>query len=443
MKGIRPILPHGDRLEAAPGLRRGGLLAASAVAASAVVTLSSVAATVIALRVLSPTEAGRFAFLVELLYSIGLLGSLGQSTLQARIYQQSSAGLFNWRKDAWSAAAITTPFIIIVVLGLAIPYHLTPQEMIFLALGGEFFVLTNCISAVLAQQQHYAWSSALLRMANGLLFIPALLMLANTSLRRLDFILLSLLLLLGATSLLGAAILIRRLKPGKARINIRQRLSGLIFLASLLALIVPQRGLIVVAGTMLSPETVAAVAALASILRVFDLVGEPAGRVFSTEMAQHPDAISRGLLLAPWLAAGAISAGLFLFVPPVAHRFYGGRYDAAIPLLGWLIAAGAFRFVEIVPRGFLAYRAPPRLLNRFTSAQCACALLGLIVMVNWTAAYGARGLLSAGALIAAVRVAVSYFFFARLRRTGLSGSTAPPDRLIVEALETGSEESPI
>ena len=197
----------------------------------------------------------------------------------------------------------------------------------------------------------------------------------------------------------------------------RQRLSGLIFLASLLALIVPQRGLIVVAGTMLRPETVAALAALASILRVFDLVGEPAGRVFSTEMARHPHAISQGLLFAPWLAAGAISAGLFLFLPPVAHHFYGGRYDAAIPLLGWLIVAGAFRFVEIVPRGFLAYRAPPQLLNRFTAAQCACALLGLIVMVNWTAAYGARGLVCAGALIAAVRVGVSYFFFARLRRT--------------------------
>ena len=329
--------------------------------------------------------------------------------------------------------------------GLRIGYPLPPDRIPDDVPGSRrrIFCANELPRAVLAQQQHYAWSSALLRMGNGLLVLPALLMLANASLRHLDFILLSLLLFLGATSLLGGVLLGRRLKPGRARINMRQRLSGLIFLASLLALIVPQRGLIVVAGTMLSPETVAALAALASILRVFDLVGEPAGRVFSTEMARHPHAIRQGLLFAPWLAAGAISAGLFLFLPPVAHHFYGGRYDAAIPLLGWLIVAGAFRFVEIVPRGFLAYRAPPQLLNRFTAAQCACALLGLIVMVNWTAAHGARGLVCAGALIAAVRVGVSYFFFARLRRTDLSVSTATRQGLIVEALETGSEESPI
>lgn len=443
MKGTRPILQHSGSAEAVPGLRRGGLLAASAVATSALVTLCSVAATIIALRVLSPSEAGRFAFLVELLYSIGLLGSLGQSTLHARIYQQSTAEYFDWRKDAWSAAWMTAPVIIIAVLALVIPYQLTAFQVTFLCLGGEIFVLTNCFSAVLAQQQHYAWSAALLRMGNGLLIVPALLMLANASLRHLNFILLSLLVFLGATSVIGGVVLARRLKAGNARINIRQRVYGLIFLASLLSILAPQRGLIVVAGTMLSAENVAALAALAIILRVFDLIGEPAGRVFSTEMARHPDVISRGLLFGPWLAAGAISAGLLVFLPPVAHHFYAGRYDSAIPLLGWLIAAGALRFIEIVPRGFLSYLAPTRLLNRFTAAQCACAIAGLVVMVKWTGDYGLRGLVCAGASIAAVRVAISYLFFALVRRHRLSESAATRDGLIVEALETGSKESPI
>lgn len=426
-----------------PGLRRGGLLAASAVATSAFVTLCSVAATVIALRVLSPDDAGRFAFLAELLYSIGLLGSLGQSTLQARIYQQSPAEHFDWRKDAWSTTWLTAPFIIVAVLALAIPYQLSVLQVTFLCLGGEFFVLTNCFSAVLAQQQHYAWSSGLVRLGNGLLIFPTLLMLANRSLRHLDFLLLSLLLSLAATALVGGILLARRLKPGRARLNMRQRLSGLIFLVSLLALLLPQRGLIVVAGTMLTAEKVAALAALASILRVFDLIGEPAGRVFSTEMARHPQSIGRGLLFAPWLAAGLISACLLGLLPAVAHYFYAGRYDAAIPLLGWLVAAGALRFIEIVPRGFLAYLAPTRLLNQFTATQCACAVVGLIVMVKWTEEYGLRGLVCAGALIAAARVGVSYLFFIMIRRRGLIDSTTTRDRLVVEALEPGSEESPI
>jgi len=342
------------------GWRRGSILAAGSVAVSAFTTLCSVAATILILRFLSRTEAGRFAFLVELLYSVGLLGSLGQFVLQSRLYHQAPAGHFDWLRDAWSTIWITTPFIVAAVLGLSIPYGLTPFQITFLCVGAEAFVVINCFSAVLGQQQHYAWSSALLRLGNGLLIFPALLMLATPSLRQLNFILASLLVFLGTTVLLGGVLLARRLARGQSRINLRQRVSGLIFLASILALLVPQRGLIVVAGAMLSAEKVAALAALASILRIFDLVGEPAGRVFSTEMARHPRAISSGLLLAPWLLAGFLSAALLVALPPMAHYFYAGRYDAALGLLKWLVLAGALRFVEIVPRGFLAYLAPAR-----------------------------------------------------------------------------------
>src|SRR5438874_4139623 len=144
------------------GLGRGGILAAGSVAASAFTTLCSVAATVLILRVLSGEEAGKFAFLVELLYSVGLLGSLGQFALQARLYHQAPSGHFDWVRDAWSTIGITVPFIVVSVLAIAIPYQLTVFQITFLCLGAELFVLTNCFSAVLGQQQHYAWSSALL-----------------------------------------------------------------------------------------------------------------------------------------------------------------------------------------------------------------------------------------------------------------------------------------
>lgn len=424
------------------GLGRGGILAAGSVAASAFTTLCSVAATILILRVLSREEAGKFAFLAELVYSVGLLGSLGQFVLQARLYQQAPPGHFDWRRDAWSTIWITAPVIVVGVLAIAIPYQLTGFQMIFLCLGAELFVLTNCFSAVLGQQQHYAWSSALLRMGNGLLILPAFLMLANPSLRHLDFILVSLLVFLGVAALLGGILLARRLERGKRRITLHQRLSGLIFLASILALLVPQRGLIVVAGAMLSPENVAALAAIASILRVFDLVGEPAGRVFSTEMARHPRAVNLGLVVAPWLLAGLISAVLLVALPPVAHYFYAGRYDAALGLLNWLVVAGALRFVEIVPRGFLYYLAPARTFNWYTALQCGCAVAGLALMVKWTGDYGLYGTVWAGALISAARLGVSYVFFARVQRLDPASMTAGQG-LVIESLEAGGEEPPV
>jgi hypothetical protein len=424
------------------GLRRGGLLAAGSVAASACTTLCSVGATILILRLLNPGDAGRFAFLVELLYSVGLLGSLGQSVLQSRLYQQAPPGHYDWRRDVWSTIWITAPFIFAGVMALAMPYELTVSQIAFLCLGAEAFVLVNCFSAVLGQQQFYAWSSALLRMGNAMLIFPALLMLMQPSLRQLNFVLLSLLVFLVATALLGGILLAHRLTPGRNRISLRERASGLIFLASILALLIPQRGQIVVAGAMLSAEKVAALAAFASILRVFDLVGEPAGRVFSTEMARHPRAVSPGLLFAPWLLAGLLSAALLVALPPAAHYFYAGRYDAALGLLSWLVLAGALRFVEIVPRGFLAYLAPTRLFKQYTAAQCGCALAGLALMVRWTASSGLSGTVAAGVLIAAARVVVSYLFFAQVQRRA-SGSGPASDRLLVETFETRGEEPPV
>lgn len=427
------------------GLRRSSLLAMGSVGASVFTTFFSLAATVLILRFLPRDEAGRFAVLVELLYGLGLLGSLGQALLQARLYHQAASAQFDWWADLRSTIWITAPAVGLAVLAVAFPYRLTSFQIAFLFIGAELFVLTSCLSAVLAQQRHYAWSSALLRLPNGLLIFPALLMLVRPSFVRLDFILICLLFFLAVTTLLGAGLLWRRIERGRERITWRQRFHGLVFLVSNVAVLIPQRGLIVVAGAMLAPGNVAALAALVALLRVFELVGDPAGRVFSTEMARHSHRISFGLFAAPWLLAVLLSAAVMIVIPPLTHEFYSGRYDFAVPFLSWLVLAAALRFVEIVPRGVLGYLASRPLLNRFSVIQCVVAVAGIILMLKWTVDYGFAGILYANTLIAAVRTIVSYVFLARAlrsaRRTDPSVETG--ERIFVEPFEAGGEEPPI
>lgn len=421
--------------ETPTGLRQGGILAAGSVAASALTTLCSLLATILILRVLPRAEAGRFALLVELLYSIGLLGSLGQSVLQARLYYREGAANFDWVRDARSTVWTTLPWVVLFVIAIAKPYELTWFEALVLGSGAGLFILTSCFSSVLAQQRHYAWSSALVRLGNGLLIIPAVVILLVPSFARLHFILLCLLIFIGAVTILGALLLRRWLPRGTLRITFRQRLTGLVFLATLLSVVVTQRGLLVVAGALLTPENVAALAAVVSILRVFDLVGESAGRVFSTEMARHSKAIGPGLMVAPWLLAAMLAAVVLMGLPTVVHQFYGGRYDAALPFLPWLVAAAGLRFVEVVPRGFLAYVAPPSLLNRFAAVQCITAVVGIALLVLWTRSHGMYGLVCAAASIAAARLAISYLFTGLLR--------VPVKNVVVEPLEIRSEETPV
>ena len=420
-------------------LRRSTALAAGAVTASAAVTICALAATALILRLLPRAEAGRFALLIELLYALGVLGSLGQGPLQARLYQQAAPGHFDWWRDLRSTFALTFPPLLLGVLAIAIPYGLTSFESVFLVAGSELFVLVSCLSAVLAQQQQYAWSSALLRFPNGFLIVPVGVMMIYRPWLNLTFILLSVLLLLFLTVLLSVFLLARRLGRGHATITFKQRLPGLTFLIALIAIIVTQRGMITVAGAILTPERIAGLAALIVLLRVFDLVGDPAGRVFSTEMARHPRVINFSLLAAPWLSAVLLSGLLLLVLPPAVRYFYAGRYDAVLPLLPWLIIAGALRFVEIVPRGFAFYLATTKSLHWFAAIQSVVAILGLALMVKWTRDYELRGTVWAGALIAAARVSVSYFFFAQTRR----GSGASGERVAVEPLEIAREEPPV
>ncbi len=416
--------------------RESSFLAIGSIGAAALTTLASLAAIIIILRVLPPAEAGRFALLVELLYALGLLGTLGQATLQARLYQQAPTRRWDWVRDLRSTIWVTFPAVGLFVAAAAIPFQLTVFEMMFLVVGAELFVLTNCLSSVLTQQRHYAWSSALIRFPNALLLLPALLLLMDRRAFSLKLLLVSLLLFLVVTVTLGAVLLARRMDPGTARITLRERLSGLVFLVSLIAIIVPQRGLIVVSGALVNAENVAALAALLSLLRVYDLIGDPAGRVFSTELVRNPEQMHRGLIAGPWLLAAALSAGLLVGLPPLAQHLYAGRYDSALPLLPWLVLASALRFVEIVPRGVLGYVAPRRTLNQFATIQSAIAVLGLVLMVKLTADHGLHGAAWSAALIAAARVICSYWFVANLPANARN-------RLQVEPLQSGSEESPV
>ena len=403
------------------------------------VTACALLATALILRSLNRTEAGRFALLVELLYALGLLGSLGQAMVHARIYQQAAAGHFDWWRDLCSTVAITFPVILGAAFALAIPYGLTSVEIAFLGFGSELYVVINCASAILAQQQRYAWSSALLRLPNGLLIVPVALMLINDSLAKLQFGLGSLVFLLAISAAFSVWLLAGQLERGRAKISLRQRLPGLIFLIGVLGIVATQRGMITVAGALVSPELVASLAALLVLLRVFDLIGEPSGRVFSTEMARNVRGINRGLFAAPWLIAGLLSAALLLLLPSLARHFYAGRYDAALPLLPWLVAAGALRFVEIVPRGVVFYLAPARVLNWFAAAQSVVAIIGLAIMVRWTQKFGLRGTAWAGAMIAIARVTVSYFFFAAIQRADAKPSITSDD-LLIKPVEIGGEK---
>ena len=73
--------------------------------------------------------------------------------------------------------------------------------------------------------------------------------------------------------------------------------------------------------------------------------------------------------------------------------------------------------------------------------QCAAAIIGIVLMVTGASRFGMKGLVVAAALIAAVRLAISYSFLIPLRK-GLAVSATSKD-IGVEPVEIGGEETPV
>ena len=138
--------------------------------------------------------------------------------------------------------------------------------------------------------------------------------------------------------------------------------------------------MITVAGAILTPERIAALAALIVSTASFRS-GRRADRTrFCDGNGARTSTLSHRAMLVDAMDAGgnsfrAVTGG----ASSGGATFLCGRYDAALPLLPWSGAAGALRFVEVVPRGFAFYLAPTASrCNGFAAVQSVVAIGGIL-----------------------------------------------------------------
>lgn len=383
--------------------------------ASASATLAGVAANVLILRLLPPDDAGSYALLITLLYTAGTLAPLGQGTYLARFYHRVGATGRDWRADLGGVAALSLLVLLVSTPVLATVYALSAKESACLCIGAFLFATLSCAGSLLAEQRRYTLSNLLVRLPNAMLLLPAAAICLLPAPHRLPLVLAGLIAFLTLGLAVAFAALRRQMPTGTLRTSWRQRMGGLVFLASALGLLLPERGLIALAGVHLSPVEIAALVALGSFLRVFDLVGDAGGRVAAREMARG-DRPGRRWLLLPLPVALGLAVAAWLALPSMVHLLFRGRYDAVIPLIPWLAAAAALRLAEVVPRTYLVFAGSERALHRSTTAHFLVALAGIALAMGWIAREGLPAVAYAALLIAAARLAVSYAFVPSVSR---------------------------
>ncbi len=399
------------------GLWRWARLLGEPAGASSAIALLGLIGQVILLRTLPVEEAGRFALLIAVVQIMSAFGNLGQPTLLVRLYSRKPVGSYDWAADLLGSALLSAPVLLLAAAAFAAFYRFDLPATAYLVGISLPWVLLTLSASTLNSARHYLRASALVRMPNGLLILPAALSLLFPSLARLNVALL--LHFLGTALALAAAlaVLARRLPRGSLRLTRRQRLQGLAFVVSQFSTILPDRGLVAVLGALAPPAQVATFSALATLFRPFQLLRNVTALTLTTELARRERVNYRRMDLGLGGAALLLALAAAMAVPPALGMIYGGRYSEGLVLVPWLALAGAMNLWEALPRAHIIGIAAARIMNTFILSQALTVILGLALAVLLTAQYGMLGTAWAGAIIFVGRNAVGHtFLWVSLRR---------------------------
>jgi len=352
----------------------------------------ALAAQTVLYRILPTADAGRLALVLSLVQTIALVGGLGQQTLVARTYSRKPVGTYDWRRDCLTTLGLTFPSLLVAAAAAAAINRLDLRLSIFVLAASWLLLVTGLIGSVLSSHQHYVWSAVLARLPGALLILTAGLSFFVAPGSRYPVALASLLVFGMADGVLALWLVGRLASRGSERIRPRQRLLGLLLLVSVLTVLLPDDGLISLAGGIVPPASIAGYASVLLLFGVFKLLFAVLILVLVTELARTSRPNYRSLTAVIW--AGAMTLGLLSWavVPPAVHVLYAGRYDWAATLVPWFALGGILQLTESLPLSHMVGRADERALNKFIFRQILVVASGVGLFYALVPALGIRGI---------------------------------------------------
>jgi len=388
--------------------------------AAVVTTLFTLVANVLILRILPVVDAGRYALLISLAPMLALLGGFGQAALLKRRYSLRPPGAFNWSRDLAGSLLFSAPGLLLSVLAAMLVYRLSPGSIVFLSLAAPLLVLSQATAGVLDSHRLYVWAGVLIRLPNSLMVIPAGAVLLLPGLADLWFFLAAQIAVIGVSVALGLLLLVRRVPRGPAVISPRERAEGLSLGIMSGTNPLLSQGVIAVAGAIVPPGSLAALAAIATLVRPVHLIHNLALGILTVELAR--DRKLRRARVGWMLGVGAVLLVLILSacMPLLTRVAYGGRYQGFVGLGLPLVLIGGLLLTEILPRAYVKGSAATSQLKRFALWQVGIALCGVVMILASSKSAGVVGATWAGVAIAVLRNLVAYLFYWSLTRS------APP-----------------
>lgn len=378
--------------------------------------LLTLAGSTLLLRELRSDDAGSLALLLALLDTFSLLGILGQTSLVTRLYSPTGRDAYDWLFDLTSSAVFSVIPIALATLIAAQIYDFEVPQLAFLAGAALLTVVHSVGCYMLNAHGHYIVSSLLLRLPNTLLILPGVLATRASSWAELQPVLLA----YGAGLLLCSLILIftltRLLRRGPIRISLRERFEGLVFFASTTVALMPDQGVVVIAGALMTPERLAPYAAMAVLLRPFRLVTQVLSAIMTPELIRRERPNYRGLLIGLWTLAIVAALATILLGPPLARWIYEGRYEEGLGIIPLLALVGALQLTAVLPKSDLTGKAAMatfrRLVFSLVGVMAGIAAFGVLLISR----FGVLGMAATAFSLQAARSLLAYGFWRGFRK---------------------------
>jgi O-antigen/teichoic acid export membrane protein len=263
---------------------------------------------------------------------------------------------------------------------------------------------------------HYIVSSLLLRLPHTLLILPGLLATQASNWAELQPVLLA----YGAGLMLCSLILLffltQVLRRGSIRISLRERFEGLVFFASTAIALMPDPGVVVIAGALVTPERLAAYAAMAVLLRPFRLVTQVLSAIMTPELIRRERPNYRGLLIGLWALAIAAALATVIFGPHLARWIYEGRYEEGVRIIPLLALVGALQLTAILPKSDLTGKAAMRTFRRLIYSLMGVMGVLAAIGVALISRFGLIGIASTALILQAARSLLAYGFWRGYRK---------------------------
>jgi O-antigen/teichoic acid export membrane protein len=357
-------------------------------------SLSTFLALILIYRHLPLVESAVFTLFQAIVPIAVMVAGIGQPTLILREYSRTSGKNYDWVNDLATTLLISLPITILISISVKYIYGISTLHAV-IVLVTSFSQLAILIETqILNSRQHYRLANLLLRITNGLLIFPAILIKLLETNSKIDVLLVTHASFSIIVSLLGLIVVRKMAARGKRKISLRARVQGMSFLFTQTSYSLPEQAIVSIAGGILPVAQLAIYGSMSVILKPFDLLASVGRNILTPEFSRNPS------LKRPTLIFGLWVVGIFGFTltillgPPFFDIAYSGIYSEGLKLIPLLGLAGLFRLVEILPRSYVIGNADNQGLRNFVFTQALIAsavlLVGLSLFIDkgaWAIAF--------------------------------------------------------